>query len=83
MTTQRQEAQTILGHLLANAQEGFPVPFYPRCLQQAHEHAALVDFDLDILQDQVFDGIRTVLGAEAPVLDTLRLQSLDPAARRY
>jgi hypothetical protein len=82
-TPQRREAQTIIGHLLANAQEGFPIPFYPRCLQQAHEHAALVDFDLDILQDQVFDGIRGALGGEAPVLDALRLQSLDPATRRY
>ncbi len=77
------EAQTILGYLLADAINGFPVPFYPQCLQRAHEHAALVDFDLDILQDQIFAGIRTVLGGEAAALDTFRLQDADPAHYRY
>ncbi len=60
------EAQAILGYLLADAIDGFPVPFYPRCLQKAHENAALVDFDFDILQDEIFDGVRDVLGDEAP-----------------
>jgi hypothetical protein len=77
------QAQTILGYLLADAVEGFPVPFYPRCLQRAHENAALVDFDLDILQDEIFEGIRLVLGAEAPALDAFRLQDADPAHARY
>jgi len=77
------QAQTILGYLLSDAVEGFPVPFYPRCLQRAHENAALVDFDLDILQDEIFEGIRQVLGAEAPVLDAFRLQDADPAHARY
>ena len=77
------QAQTILGYLLSDAVEGFPVPFYPRCLQRAHENAALVDFDLDILQDEIFEGIRQVLGVEAPVLDAFRLQDADPAHARY
>ena len=77
------EAPTILGALLADATEGFPVPFYPMCLQKAHEFAALVDFDFDVLQDMVFDGIRTKLGAEAPMLDEFWLQDGDPSGRRY
>jgi hypothetical protein len=80
---QRQHASTILGYLLGDAQNGFPVPLYPRCLQRAHDNAALVDFDFDILQDQVFEGIRQILGADANALDTFRLQDADPAQRRY
>lgn len=77
------DAQKIVGYMLADATDGFPVPFYPQCLQKAHENAALVDFDFDILQDQVFDGLREVLGKDAQVLDTFRLQDNDVAQRRY
>lgn len=77
------EVQTILGYMLADAINGFPVPMYPLCLQKAHENAAMVDFDFYILQDQIFEGIRAVLGDEAPSLDIFRLQDLDPAQARY
>ena len=80
---QESEAQTIIGCMLADAINGFPVPFYPQCLQKAHENAALVDFDFDILQDQIFEGLRNVLGGESPVLDIFRLQETDPSQRRY
>lgn len=80
---QRSDAPAILGYLLADALNGFPVPHYPLCLQRAHENAALVDFDFDILQDQIFEGIRDILGDEAPVLDMERMQDVDPAQRRY
>jgi hypothetical protein len=80
---QRGEAPAILGCLLADAQNGFPVPFYPLCLQRAHENAALVDFDFDLLQDQIVGGIRALLGPEAPALDALQLQDEDPARGRY
>jgi hypothetical protein len=80
---QRGEAQAVLGYLLADAIDGFPVPLYPRCLQKAHENAALVDFDFDVLQDQIFAGIREVLGGEGPVLDAFRLQDLNVSQRRY
>ena len=80
---QKDEAQTILGYLLADAIDGFPVPLYPRCLQKAHENAALVDFDFDILQDEIFSGLREVLGDDAPLLDAFRLQDSDPSQRRY
>lgn len=77
------QAQQIIGFMLADATGGFPIPFYPQCLQKAHENAALVDFDFDILQDQVFDGLRVVLGKDAQALDTFRLQDSDVAQRRY
>ena len=80
---QRGDAQAVLGYLLADAIDGFPVPLYPRCLQKAHENAALVDFDFDVLQDEIFAGIREVLGGEGPVLDAFRLQDLDVSQRRY
>ena len=81
--SQKDEAQQILGCMLADALNGFPIPHYPLCLQKAHANAALVDFDFDVLQNHIFDGIRGILGEEAPVLDIFRLQESDPAQRRY
>jgi hypothetical protein len=77
------DAQMILGCMLADAINGFPVPFYPQCLQKAHENAALVDFDFDILQEEIFSGIRSVLDERGHELDVFRLRDADPAARRY
>jgi hypothetical protein len=77
------EAPAILGAMYADALNGFPVPFYPRCLQRAHEHAAVVDFDADIMQDDIFAGIRALLAEESSALDLFRLQEHDPARRRY
>lgn len=77
------ESQTILGSMLADAINGFPMPHYPRCLQLAHENAALVDFDFDILQDFIYEGVRLSLGGDAGTLDAFQLQDSDPAQRRY
>jgi hypothetical protein len=83
-TPQEPDAQTILGSLLNDAINGFPVPLYPQCLQKAHENAALVDFDFDILQDQIFNGIRDLLGeADSQLLDIFRIQDADPSQKRY
>jgi hypothetical protein len=71
----------IFGYLLADATDGFPVPFYPRCLQKAHEHAEIVDFDLTILQDEVFAAVRRLV-PDANVLDEFQL-NVDSSARRY
>lgn len=80
---QKEEAAHILGCMLADALNGFPVPHYPQCLQKAHAYATLADFDFDVLQNSIFDGIRQLLADEAPVLDTFRLQESDPSLRRY
>jgi hypothetical protein len=80
---QRSDAQTIIGCLLSDSIDGFPVPFYPQCLQKAHENASLVGFDMDILQDEILEGIRIALEGESQVLDMFRLQDSDPAQRRY
>ena len=76
-------SQTILGSLLADTVNGFPVPHYPRCLQKAHENAALVDFDFDILQDYIYEGVRASLRGDASTLDAFQLQDADPSQRRY
>lgn len=77
------DADRIFSHLLSDAIEGFPVPFYPRCLQKAHERAALVDFDMDVLQDAIFTGLRRTLGADSPTLDAFMLEDADPGQGRY
>jgi hypothetical protein len=71
----------VFGYLLADAIDGFPVPFYPRCLQKAHEHAEVVDFDLTILQDEVFTAVRGLM-PDAAVLDEFQL-NVDSAPRRH
>jgi hypothetical protein len=81
--SQVKDAQIVLGSMLADAINGFPVPHYPRCLQKAHENAALVEFDFNILQDHIYEGVRGSLGVDAATLDTFQLQDADPAQGRY
>lgn len=80
-TAQSDRDAEIFGYLLADAIDGFPVPFYPRCLQKAHEHAQIVDFDLDILQDEIFSSVRGLV-PDGAVLDEFQL-NVDASARRY
>ena len=56
---------------------------YPRCLQKAHENAALVDFDFYVLREFVYEGVRGSLGVDAATLDTFQFQDSDPAQGRY
>ena len=76
-------AQSIIGAMLADAIEGFPVPYYPRSLQKAHTNAALVDFDYDILQSYIYEGIRNNLGEDGEILDIFKLRDVDPSLARY
>ncbi len=56
---------------------------YPASLQKAHENAALIGFDLDLLQEQIFAALEKSLGEEAKVLHLFRLQNADPSRQRY
>lgn len=83
LTNETSNASEVFGYLLADAIDGFPVPFYPRCLQRAHEFAQVVDFDLDILQDTVVNAVKTLVGSRGQrVIEGLRLLP-DVAGRRY
>jgi hypothetical protein len=80
---QKHEAPVIFGYLLTDAVAGFPIPFYPNCLQQADSHSRVADLDLDLLEDNLIDAIRSQIGSElAPIVDELRMAT-DVAARRY
>jgi hypothetical protein len=77
------EADRVFGYLLNDAINGFPVILYPRSLQKAHESAALVNFDMDVLQDQIFNTVRESLGSDMSALDEFQLEDSDPAGARY
>src|SRR6202008_4793968 len=46
-TPQAASHQEIFGYLLADAIDGFPIPFYPHCLQRADAFAQARGFGLD------------------------------------
>lgn len=83
LDSQASEAQIVIGYMLADAVDGFPVPLYPQCLQRAHENAALVDFDMDILQQEIIRTMRASLGEHQAALDEAMLVDEDPSSRRY
>lgn len=73
----------IFGYLLADARDGFPIPFYPRCLQKADEYAQVADLDLQILQDNVINAIKKLIGtAQMSNFDKF-LFTADMTGRRY
>jgi len=80
---QAKAADEVMGYLLGDAVCGFPVPLYPRCLQKAHEYAQVVDFDQEILQEEIFRAVRNRLkGSGQAAIDEFRLRQ-DVAGRRY
>lgn len=83
LLSQRADAASIFGFLLEDAKDGFPVPFYPQCLQKAHEHAALTAFDMRLLEDAILNAMRENLDDKKGILEELALQTTDPARARY
>lgn len=55
------EEEEVFSYLLADAQDGFPQPYYPLCLQRAHEQAKLSGLDLEMLQNVVVKAIKGTL----------------------
>jgi hypothetical protein len=84
LASQTDQAQAIFGSLVGDAEMGFPVPYYPHCLQRADAFAQVVDLDLAILQDTLVDAVREQIASERRhVFDAMQLEVADPAARRY
>jgi hypothetical protein len=61
---QVQQAEKILGQLTVDAQQGFPIPDYPMCIQRAHDYAKLTGLEIAVLQDVLMDGICSQLKPE-------------------
>jgi hypothetical protein len=81
---QAPKAQRIFGSLLSDAEQGFPIPCYPHCLQEADRHAQVVDLDLAILQHELEEAVREQVATDRrAVFDAQVLSVSDPAAVRY
>jgi hypothetical protein len=63
-SSQSGSSSEIFGYLMGDAVNGFPVPFYPRCLQAAHEYAQVTGLDLEILQEEIYSSVRDLLEPE-------------------
>lgn len=61
---QAHDAERILGQLTVDAQQGFPVPDYPMCIQRAHDYAKLSGLEIEVLQDLLVRGICQGLKAD-------------------
>jgi hypothetical protein len=50
-------ADRVLGQLTVDAQQGFPIPDYPMCIQRAHDFAKLTGIEIEVLQDLLVEGM--------------------------
>ena len=64
LDNQKNMADEIFGYLYMDTLDAFPIPHYPACLQKALEHAQIVDFDLNLLQDQVVKAVKNILPSD-------------------
>lgn len=77
------QVQEILGYLLQDAINGFPVPFYPRSLQLAHEWAEIAGFDASIIGDAMRLAVSATDDAVRNAVESRGLGEADISARRY
>jgi len=61
---QAAEVDKILGQLTVDAQQGFPIPDYPMCIQRAHDFAKITGLEVEVLQDMMIEVMATGLTAD-------------------
>lgn len=78
------EAPKILGQLTVDAQQGFPIPDYPMCIQRAHDFAKLTGLEVEVLQDLLVQGMcQKLTPDEAERLLRMKYLGQSLAALRY
>lgn len=80
LASQVDQASAIFGFMLADAQSGFPMPFFPRSLQKAHEHACIEGLDIDVLQHHVSQAVRQLVGENKALIDEFELAAMGDGA---
>ena len=74
----------VLGQLAIDAQQGFPIPDYPMCIQRAHDFAKLTGLEVEVLQDLLVEGMcRLLTPDESERLLRLKYLGQSLAALRY
>lgn len=73
--SQLDQAEKVLGQLTIDAQQGFPIPDYPMCIQRAHDYAKLTGLEVEVLQDMLVQGMCQKLSPQE-VERLLRLKHL-------
>lgn len=58
------QAEKLLGQLTVDAQQGFPIPDYPMCIQRAHDYAKITGLEVAVLQDVLVEGMCAHLKSE-------------------
>jgi len=78
------EAEKVLGQLTVDAQQGFPIPDYPMCIQKAHDYAKMTGLEIVVLQDLLMEGMcRSLTPEETERLYRMRHLGQSLAERRY
>jgi len=82
---QEKEAEKILAYLKSDAETGFPVPYYPKCIQKAHEYSAIAGADMEILQHEIIKALLNNMASDKEVqsLEQYILTPKDPGSARY
>jgi hypothetical protein len=77
-------ADRVLGQLTVDAQQGFPIPDYPMCIQRAHDYAKLTGIEVEVLQDLLVEGMSQQLTPdESERLLRMKYLGRSLAALRY
>lgn len=81
---QQDDAEKILGLLAQNARIGFPIPDFPMCIQQAHEHAKIGGIEMAYLNELLFEEVEKNMSKEdCEKLLRARYLAQDVTALRY